>query len=219
MSGSRWTRARTCTRWTPARSRRLPPELILTQDLCRVCALPAGHVAAGTGLPRLYGRRRHPGPALPGRRAGHDPDHRPARRRRAASRAPRRRAAQQARRGRGPDRGRSRPTVAMIEWTDPPFTAGHWVPDLVTAAGGRRSPPSRASGRSDELGRHRRRRTGSCRGGTLRLRSRRGDSPSPGRSAPPPWRRRLGDRRQWPRRAPGTAPCRRDRGTRRHPAS
>jgi iron complex transport system substrate-binding protein len=27
--------------------------------------------------------------------------------------------------------------VAVIEWVDPPFTAGHWVPDLVTAAGGR----------------------------------------------------------------------------------
>ena len=27
--------------------------------------------------------------------------------------------------------------MAVIEWTDPPFTAGHWVPDLVTAAGGR----------------------------------------------------------------------------------
>jgi iron complex transport system substrate-binding protein len=24
----------------------------------------------------------------------------------------------------------------VVEWTDPPFTAGHWVPDLVTAAGG-----------------------------------------------------------------------------------
>ena len=32
--------------------------------------------------------------------------------------------------------GRSRPRVAIIEWTDPPFTAGHWIPDLVTAAGG-----------------------------------------------------------------------------------
>jgi len=32
---------------------------------------------------------------------------------------------------------RSRPRVAVVEWTDPPFTAGHWVPDLVTAAGGR----------------------------------------------------------------------------------
>jgi iron complex transport system substrate-binding protein len=32
--------------------------------------------------------------------------------------------------------GRPRPRVAVIEWTDPPFTAGHWVPDMVRAAGG-----------------------------------------------------------------------------------
>ncbi|MEO6703814.1 MAG: cobalamin-binding protein, partial [Jatrophihabitantaceae bacterium] len=32
--------------------------------------------------------------------------------------------------------GRPRPRVAVLEWTDPPFSAGHWVPDLVTAAGG-----------------------------------------------------------------------------------
>jgi iron complex transport system substrate-binding protein len=32
--------------------------------------------------------------------------------------------------------GRPRPRVAVLEWTDPPFTAGHWVPDMVTAAGG-----------------------------------------------------------------------------------
>jgi iron complex transport system substrate-binding protein len=32
--------------------------------------------------------------------------------------------------------GRACPRVAVMEWTDPPFTAGHWVPDLVTAAGG-----------------------------------------------------------------------------------
>jgi iron complex transport system substrate-binding protein len=32
--------------------------------------------------------------------------------------------------------GRSRPRVAMIEWTDPLFSAGHWVPDMVAAAGG-----------------------------------------------------------------------------------
>ena len=32
--------------------------------------------------------------------------------------------------------GRERPRVAVVEWVDPPFTAGHWVPDLVRAAGG-----------------------------------------------------------------------------------
>ena len=31
---------------------------------------------------------------------------------------------------------RRRPRVAVVEWVEPPFTAGHWVPDLVTAAGG-----------------------------------------------------------------------------------
>jgi iron complex transport system substrate-binding protein len=30
---------------------------------------------------------------------------------------------------------RRRPAL-VLEWTDPAFTAGHWVPDLVTAAGG-----------------------------------------------------------------------------------
>lgn len=29
-----------------------------------------------------------------------------------------------------------RPRVAVIEWTDPPFGAGHWVPDIVRRAGG-----------------------------------------------------------------------------------
>jgi iron complex transport system substrate-binding protein len=32
--------------------------------------------------------------------------------------------------------GLRRPRVAVIEWIDPPFGAGHWIPDLVTAAGG-----------------------------------------------------------------------------------
>jgi iron complex transport system substrate-binding protein len=31
--------------------------------------------------------------------------------------------------------GQPRPRIAMLEWTDPPFSSGHWVPDLVTAAG------------------------------------------------------------------------------------
>jgi iron complex transport system substrate-binding protein len=30
---------------------------------------------------------------------------------------------------------RDRPRIAVLEWTDPPFSSGHWVPDMVTAAG------------------------------------------------------------------------------------
>jgi iron complex transport system substrate-binding protein len=33
-------------------------------------------------------------------------------------------------------RDASRPRVALIEWTDPIFTSGNWVPELVAAAGG-----------------------------------------------------------------------------------
>jgi len=32
--------------------------------------------------------------------------------------------------------GFDQPNVLVLEWTDPAFTAGHWVPDLVEAAGG-----------------------------------------------------------------------------------
>jgi iron complex transport system substrate-binding protein len=32
--------------------------------------------------------------------------------------------------------GRPRPRALVLEWTDPPFAPGHWVPEMVTAAGG-----------------------------------------------------------------------------------
>jgi iron complex transport system substrate-binding protein len=115
----------------------LAPELILTQDLCRVCALPSGHVEdaldyLGCTAEVVSLDPRSLDDVLAtiltvGKHAGAQPQ---------AGRlvaALRRRLAAVA------DRvaGRPRPAVAVIEWTDPPFTAGHWVPDLVTAAGGR----------------------------------------------------------------------------------
>ena len=30
-----------------------------------------------------------------------------------------------------------RPNVLLLEWPDPPFTPGHWIPDQIVAAGGR----------------------------------------------------------------------------------
>jgi iron complex transport system substrate-binding protein len=33
-------------------------------------------------------------------------------------------------------RGRRRPRALVLEWTDPPFAPGHWVPEMVEAAGG-----------------------------------------------------------------------------------
>lgn len=32
--------------------------------------------------------------------------------------------------------GRERPRVLVLEWTDPPFAPGHWIPEMVALAGG-----------------------------------------------------------------------------------
>ncbi len=115
---------------------RLRPDLILTQDLCRVCALPSGHVAQaldylGCRADVLsldpYTLEEVLGSILAvGERAG-VPD-----------RAERLVASLRARLADVAARvaGRPRPRVAVVEWVDPPFAAGHWIPDLVTAAGG-----------------------------------------------------------------------------------
>jgi iron complex transport system substrate-binding protein len=116
--------------------RRLAPDLIVTQDLCEVCAVADGEVhRLASALPRqpvvlsLGGRtldgvwedlrrvsralgREADGEALVTRLAG--------RLERLATGAP-----------------PHRPRVVCVEWLDPPFLAGHWIPELVEAAGGR----------------------------------------------------------------------------------
>jgi iron complex transport system substrate-binding protein len=115
----------------------LRPDLILTQDLCRVCALPSGHVEDALGYlgcqadvlsldPHSLGDVLDSILAV-GRRAG------------VPERAARLVDELRARLARtaAAVAGRRRPSVAVVEWVDPPFTAGHWIPDLVSAAGGR----------------------------------------------------------------------------------
>ncbi|MGI5239670.1 ABC transporter substrate-binding protein [Dactylosporangium sp. CA-139066] len=114
----------------------LAPDLILTQDLCRVCALPSGHVE--DALEHLGCRADvlsldpHTLDDVLGtivavaERAG-VPE-------RAAALVAGLRARLSAVAARVA--GRPRPRVLVVEWADPPFTAGHWIPDLVTAAGG-----------------------------------------------------------------------------------
>ena len=115
----------------------LRPDLILTQDLCRVCALPSGHVDEALGylgcqadvlsldphsLDDVLGSILEVGRRTGvGDRAMQLVDELRARLARVAAAVA----------------GRPRPAVAAVEWVDPPFTAGHWIPDLVSAAGGR----------------------------------------------------------------------------------
>jgi iron complex transport system substrate-binding protein len=115
----------------------IDPELILTQDLCRVCALPAATVAEacrtiGVEAEVLSLDPKSVDDVLDAVVAvGH-----------AAGVA---QAADELRRSlrkrldvvEHAVAGRPRPRVLVLEWTDPPFLAGHWVPELVRRAGGR----------------------------------------------------------------------------------
>ena len=125
----------------------LDPDLILNQDLCRVCALPSGHLQEALDYlgchadvlsldPRTLAEVLDSILAV-GTRAG-VPD-----------RAARLVAGLRSRLDHTAAlvAGRRRPRVAVIEWIDPPFAAGHWIPDLVTAAGGQ-PVAARPGGRS-----------------------------------------------------------------------
>jgi iron complex transport system substrate-binding protein len=122
----------------------IAPDLILAQDLCRVCAVPSGAVedalavigcradvvsldpaslddviACVGAVGAATGTTRRAGELMASLRARVD--------------AVRRMVA-----------GRARPRVFGLEWFDPPFNAGHWVPDMIEAAGG--EPVLAASG-------------------------------------------------------------------------
>ena len=114
----------------------LAPDLILTQDLCRVCALPSDHVSDALDYLGCRAEVLSLDPysldeVLATIRAVGDSA-------RVPERADELVAALRARLARVGTAvaGLRRPRVAVVEWVDPPFTAGHWVPDLVVAAGG-----------------------------------------------------------------------------------
>jgi iron complex transport system substrate-binding protein len=115
--------------------RRLAPDLIITQDLCEVCAVAEGEVhRLAAVLPVAPAVLALAGRTVEGIWADIQ----------AVARALdlvadgdklisglRSRLARLRARHRGPH-----PRVVCIEWLDPLFLAGHWVPELVEAAGG-----------------------------------------------------------------------------------
>lgn len=114
----------------------LDPGLIVTQDLCRVCALPAGEVEAAIeslgGAAEVF--QYDPmtldqvldGIEELGRLADAGPD--------ALAKVDRLRERVQASRDAAPTQ--DRPRVLLLEWPDPPYGPGHWIPDQIEAAGG-----------------------------------------------------------------------------------
>jgi iron complex transport system substrate-binding protein len=115
---------------------RLAPDVILTQDLCAVCAVPAGDVEAALST---IGCRSDVISLDPGSlddvldgigRVGA-----------ALGRDAEAEAVVAALRGRldqvgAAVAGRTRRRVFVLEWGDPPFNGGHWIPEMVERAGG-----------------------------------------------------------------------------------
>jgi len=117
--------------------RELQPDLILAQDLCRVCAVPSGHITEALAtigctsdvlsldphrlLDVLDDIRRV------ARISGSDETgDRLVSFLRARIEAVRTETAQL-----------ETTSVLALEWADPPFTGGHWIPEMVGLAGGR----------------------------------------------------------------------------------
>lgn len=114
----------------------LAPDLVLTQGICDVCAVPEQQaVAALAGLPSpptVLTLDAHDLPAIlagirdVGRAAGAEQ-----RADACVAAIEDRLAAVRARLS-----GQPHPRVLALEWLDPPYVPGHWVPELVAIAGG-----------------------------------------------------------------------------------
>jgi iron complex transport system substrate-binding protein len=133
---------------------RIQPDVILAQDLCRVCAVPSGDVKEAladlgvdarvlsldpTTLDEVIGCLEAAGKLLGAEERSDELArtlrHRVERIRRSALRLPSIR-------------------VLALEWTDPPFVGGHWIPEMIEAAGGtpllsEKGQPSRRVGWTD----------------------------------------------------------------------
>jgi iron complex transport system substrate-binding protein len=116
--------------------RELAPDLILTQDLCEVCAVPAGHLRAALDVIGCDAEVVSLDPSsldevldcivIVGKATGTEPtadrlvhelQRRLERVREAVS-------------------GRPRARTLALEWGDPPYNGGHWVPEMIEVAGG-----------------------------------------------------------------------------------
>ncbi len=112
------------------RLRALAPNVIITQDLCRVCAVSSDNVCdVGAKVISLDPRTIDEvaqsvislgvalGVAIKGQQVADHMLERIEKVRRTVA-------------------GRRRPRVFIAEWLDPPFASGHWIPEMVEAAGG-----------------------------------------------------------------------------------
>ncbi|HTX62044.1 MAG TPA: cobalamin-binding protein [Acidimicrobiales bacterium] len=116
--------------------RELRPDLIVSQDLCAVCAVPSGHVDRALETLGCSARVLSLDPAsledvldcitqVGASTATAD-------RAQTVVEGLRRRL----RAVEAAVAGRPRPRTFALEWSDPPFNGGHWVPEMIERAGG-----------------------------------------------------------------------------------
>ncbi len=115
----------------------LAPDLVITQGLCEVCAVSTGLLEEA-----VSGLRSRPELLVLNPTSLGDVLDDSVRVGDALGRGERARREVSLLRGRldeieGTVAGLARPRVGCIEWLDPPFSAGHWVPEMVRLAGGR----------------------------------------------------------------------------------
>jgi iron complex transport system substrate-binding protein len=116
--------------------RELRPDLVLAQDLCAVCAVPSGHVNQAldvlgcqaevisldpSSLDEVLDGVLQVGKAAGAEERAHQ----------VVAGLRERLASVQ-----GAVEGLERPRVFALEWGDPPFNGGHWVPEMLQVAGG-----------------------------------------------------------------------------------
>jgi iron complex transport system substrate-binding protein len=111
----------------------LRPDLIVTQDLCAVCAVSSGELASACPVgaevvsldPRTYGDVVDSVRFLAGKLGAEERGEEIAAR-----------MLELAERVAAAVRGLPRPRVFFAEWLEPPFCAGHWLPEMIERAGG-----------------------------------------------------------------------------------
>jgi iron complex transport system substrate-binding protein len=129
----------------------LEPDLIVTQQICAVCAVSCDDVRAiAAGLPSRPAVLSLDPATLDDVLADAE-TLAAAAGRPAAGRELRQRLEQRIDAVRTATAGAPRPRVAALEWLDPPYCAGHWLPEMIDAAGGVDALASPAE-RSRELG-------------------------------------------------------------------
>jgi len=116
--------------------RDLRPDLIVTQELCTVCAVSYDDVRAIAEEIETHPRVISLDPHTVGEVLGDVRTLAQLTDRKDAAVELVRDASARIDRVRLAVRGARRPRVAALEWLDPPFAAGHWVPQLIEYAGG-----------------------------------------------------------------------------------